>query len=317
MAWPRACQTTCAALFCWAAGRNTLGSAAFPGPTPGEHPINEQPSPVPGRRLSHVVFDFDGTLSWLRHGWPDIMLEIFRRHLPRQEGEDEAAVDGLLRRIVLGMNGDPTLLQMIRFAALARERGWRLDRTVDLTSLEMRGEIVEGTGSLVFDREARLAYASRSARTHAPAVEAACAELGYDPVLFDAHDEAGREIYHTNVLMSVGPSIAVLASSMIAPGAGLRRVFDALDQSDKQLLDISAAQVAEFAGNVLFLDGGAQGPLVALSRRAWASLTRAQRLLLEQHARPVLCGVETIEHVGGGGIRCMLAEIFLPRRLPD
>ncbi len=202
-------------------------------------------------------------------------------------------------------------------AALARERGWRLDRTVDLTSLEMRGEIVEGTGSLVFDREARLAYASRSARTHAPAVEAACAELGYDPVLFDAHDEAGREIYHTNVLMSVGPSIAVLASSMIAPGAGLRRVFDALDQSDKQLLDISAAQVAEFAGNVLFLDGGAQGPLVALSRRAWASLTRAQRLLLEQHARPVLCGVETIEHVGGGGIRCMLAEIFLPRRLPD
>ena len=136
-------------------------------------------------------------------------------------------------------------------------------------------------------------------------------------MLFDAHDEAGREIYHTNVLMSVGPSIAVLASSMIAPGAGLRRVFDALDQSDKQLLDISAAQVAEFAGNVLFLDGGAQGPLVALSRRAWASLTRAQRLLLEQHARPVLCGVETIEHVGGGGIRCMLAEIFLPRRLPD
>jgi hypothetical protein len=202
-------------------------------------------------------------------------------------------------------------------AALARARGWRLEGTVDLTALETRGQIVEGTGSLVLDRETRLAYASRSARTHDPAVEAACAELGYDPVLFDAHDEAGREVYHTNVLMSVGPSVAVLASSMIAPGAGLRRVFDALDQSDKQLLDISAAQVAEFAGNVLFLDGGAQGPLVAISRRAWASLTRAQRVLLEQHARPVPCGVETIEHVGGGGIRCMLAEIFLPRRLAD
>ena len=202
-------------------------------------------------------------------------------------------------------------------AALAAEHNWRIERTVDLTLLESRGLIVEGTGSLVLDREARLAYASRSARTHDAAVELACAELGYDAVLFDAHDAAGREIYHTNVLMSVGPSIAVLASGMIAPGAGLRRVFDALDQSDKQLLDISAAQVAEFAGNVLFLDGGAQGPVVALSRRAWASLTRAQRVLLEQHARPVPCAVEAIEHVGGGGIRCMLAEIFLPRRYAD
>jgi hypothetical protein len=199
-------------------------------------------------------------------------------------------------------------------ARLAAERGWRIEQTVDLTVLETKGEIVEGTGSLVFDREARLAYASRSARTHGAAVEAVCATLGYDPVLFDAHDAQGREIYHTNVLMSVGPSIAVLASGMIAPGAGLRRVFDALDQSGKVLLDISAEQVAEFAGNVLFLDGGAQGPLVALSRRAWASLTRAQRVLLEQHARPVPCAVEMIEHVGGGGIRCMLAEIFLPRR---
>ena len=85
--------------------------------------MNEQTNPISGRRLSHVVFDFDGTLSWLRHGWPDLMLEIFRRNLPRREGETDAAVDDLLRGIVLGMNGDPTLLQVIRFAALARERG--------------------------------------------------------------------------------------------------------------------------------------------------------------------------------------------------
>jgi hypothetical protein len=198
--------------------------------------------------------------------------------------------------------------------ALAARHGWKITQMLDLTALELRGQIVEGTGSLVLDREARLAYASRSARTHDEAVAAVCAALGYEPVLFDAHDSAGREIYHTNVLMAVGPSIAVLASCLVAPGAGLRRVFDALEHSDKQLLDLSAEQVGEFAGNLLFLDGGAQGPLVALSRRAWASLTRAQRVLLEQHARPVLCGVETIEHVGGGGIRCMHAEIFLPRR---
>ncbi len=198
-------------------------------------------------------------------------------------------------------------------AALAAKRRWRITATVDLTRLEGAGEFVEGTGSLVLDRGARLAYAALSPRTHAAAVETACRELGYEAVAFRAHDAAGREVYHTNVLMSVGPGLAVLASGMVAPGADLRRVFDALERSSKTLLDISPEQVGEFAGNVLFLDGGREGPLVALSRRAWASLTRPQRVLLEQHARPVLCAVETIEHVGGGGIRCMLAEIFLPR----
>jgi hypothetical protein len=198
-------------------------------------------------------------------------------------------------------------------AALAARHGWRISGTLDLAGLEAEGQFVEGTGSLVLDRGARLAYAALSPRTHAAAVAVACRELGYEPVVFHAHDAGGREVYHTNVLMSVGPSIAVLASGMILPGADLRHVFDALERSGKTLLDISAEQVGEFAGNVLFLDGGRDGPMVALSRRAWKSLTRPQRALLEQHARPVLCAVDTIEHVGGGGIRCMLAEIFLPR----
>jgi hypothetical protein len=196
-------------------------------------------------------------------------------------------------------------------AELAERHRWRITRVADLSYLEEQGLIVEGTGSLVLDREARVAYAALSPRTEQRAVEIACRELGYGSVPFHAHDSAGREIYHTNVLMSVGPTLAVLASTLVKPGADLRRVFDALEQTGKTLLDISEAQVAEFAGNVLFLESAA-GPRVAVSRRAWKSLTRAQRQLIEQHAEPVLCGVETIEHVGGGGIRCMLAEIFLP-----
>ncbi len=195
---------------------------------------------------------------------------------------------------------------------LAAQHHWQIAETIDLTSLEERGLSVEGTGSLVLDRDARIAYAALSPRTHAPAVEVVCRELGYEAVAFEAHDSQGREIYHTNVLMSVGPTLAVLASGLVKPGANLRRVFDALDKTGKALLDLSAEQVSEFAGNMLFLDAGAALPIVALSRRAWASLTRSQRQLLEQHAAPVLCAVETIEHVGGGGIRCMLAEIFLP-----
>ena len=150
--------------------------------------------------------------------------------------------------------------------------------------------------------------------SHAEGVAIACRELGLEAVCFEARDGAGQEIYHTNVLMAVGPTLAVLASGCVTPGAGLQRVFDALERSNKTLLDIQDAQLGEFAGNLLFLDAGAGGPVVALSRRAWQSLTRAQRQLLEQHARPVLGEIPTIEHVGGGGIRCMLAEIFLPPR---
>lgn len=200
----------------------------------------------------------------------------------------------------------PDLLRQV-----AAQHGFGLTSMVDLSGMESQGQFLEGTGSLVLDRPHRLAYACRSARTHDAAAEAFCETFGYRSVLFDAHDEAGRPIYHTNVIMSVGPSLAVLASGLIAPGAGLRRVFDALEASGKTLLDLSAEQVREFAGNVLFLEGAA-GPVVAISRRALLSLSRAQRLLLEQHARPVVCAVETVEHLGGGGIRCMLAELFLP-----
>ena len=200
--------------------------------------------------------------------------------------------------------------------ALAAREHWLISSTTDLSPLETRGCYVEGTGSLVLDRQAQLAYAALSPRTHAEGVAIACLELGYEAVCFEARDSAGREIYHTNVLMSVGPTLAVLASGCVAPGPGLRRVFDALERTNKTLLDIQDAQLGEFAGNVLFVDAGAAGPVVALSRRAWQSLTPAQRQLLEQHAHPVLCDVATIEHVGGGGIRCMLAEIFLPRRAP-
>ncbi|HXQ30776.1 MAG TPA: arginine deiminase-related protein [Steroidobacteraceae bacterium] len=201
-------------------------------------------------------------------------------------------------------------------ARLAERYGWRITRTTDLTALETRGLIVEGTGSLVLDRTARLAYAALSPRTHREAVDIACRELGYEPVAFHAHDTQGREVYHTNVLMSVGPSLAVLASSLVSPGTDLRRVFDALERTSKTLLEISAEQVAEFAGNLLFLDAGVAGPVVVVSQRAWRSLTRAQRQLLEKSARPVPCAVDTIEHVGGGSIRCMLAEIFLPGAAP-
>ena len=200
----------------------------------------------------------------------------------------------------------PRILEEI---ALARH--WRITRTIDLTGLERDGLYVEGTGSLVLDRDARVAYAAISPRTHAAAVQKACASLELVPLTFDASDPAGRPIYHTNVLMAVGETLAILAAEVIAR-EHLGRVREQLAATGKELLEISYQQVLEFAGNALFLKACDGTSLVAISARGWSSLDPLQRRILERHARPVMPDVATIEHVGGGGIRCMLAEIFLP-----
>jgi hypothetical protein len=193
------------------------------------------------------------------------------------------------------------------------QHGYGVTSIADLTALESEGRIVEGTGSLVLDREARIAYAARSPRTHPDAVTRFSTAMGYQACLFTALDGSGREIYHTNVLMSVGPTLAIVALDLLPDQAERQRVHASLTASGRTLLEVSATQIEAFAGNALFLQG-ARGPAVALSRRAFESLDPAQRTLLERHAAPIVCAVDLIEDVGGGGIRCMLAEIFLPRR---
>jgi hypothetical protein len=196
--------------------------------------------------------------------------------------------------------------------ALALRHGRSITRTTDLSTLEAIESFVEGTGSLVLDRVHRIAYAARSGRTTAAGVAAACAALGYEPLLFSAADAQGRAIYHTNVLMSVGPRLALLGEALIPALLERARVAEALERSGHERVLLSPEQIAAFAGNALFLESASGEPLLAISSRAWQSLARAQRARLERQATPVLCDVATIEQCGGGGIRCMLAEIFLP-----
>jgi hypothetical protein len=185
-------------------------------------------------------------------------------------------------------------------------------RTVDLTALEAESLYVEGTGSLVIDHDAKLAYAALSSRTDQVAVEQVCMLLDLQPILFHAYDEKRQAIYHTNVLMALGETLAIVASDLIA-AQDRSRVLEALAGSGKVLLEISPSQVAQFAGNGLFLRSTQGDPLLALSARAWRSFSKPQQALIQAHATPVLPDVLTIERVGGGGIRCMLAEVFLPR----
>jgi hypothetical protein len=198
-------------------------------------------------------------------------------------------------------------------ATLADSCGYRIDRVVDLTSLEARHEYLEGTGSLVLDRAHRVAYACRSPRTHDNALAEFARVLRYEIVPFGAVDTAGRPIYHTNVLMSLGTSFAALCTSAIADRAERRTVLERLETSGREVIDLKVEELASFAGNLLELRGK-DGPVIALSAAALRSLAAPTRRTLEGYGRLVTADIATIERLGGGSVRCMLAEVALPSR---
>jgi hypothetical protein len=196
---------------------------------------------------------------------------------------------------------------------LSRQRGFRITRTIDLTHYETRGEFLEGTGSLVLDRAHRIAYACLSPRTNLEVLGDFAQQLDYEIVSFEAVD-AGAAIYHTNVLLCVGERFAVLCAEVIPDEQRRAAVLSILEQTGHETILISAAQMHAFAGNALELESRAGGKVIALSQSAWESLDAPQRATLERQGRIVAGAIPTIERCGGGSVRCMIAEIHLPRR---
>jgi hypothetical protein len=233
------------------------------------------------------------------------------------------APDELFPNNWLSLHGDGTAV-LYPMAAPSRRRerrddvlpalaalGYRISRIVDLTPHEERGAYLEGTGSLVFDHTTRTAYACRSPRTHDNVLEELGRTLGYEMMPFAAHDTAGRAVYHTNVMLSVGTRFAVVCVAAIGDERERRRVRTRLAESGREIVELTLQQLHAFAGNLLELDG-ARGPVIALSTTALASLDPEQRRALEAAGELVAADVGTIENHGGGSVRCMLAEVALP-----
>jgi hypothetical protein len=196
---------------------------------------------------------------------------------------------------------------------VVRDGGFRVSRTVDLTHRESEDKYLEGTGSVVLDRVHRVAYACSSPRTDLDVLGEFAQQLDYELMTFDAVDAGGAAIYHTNVLMAIGTGFAVVCSESIVNDAHRTAVLSMLGATGHAIVEITPAQMAQFAGNVLEL-AAPKGRLIALSTTALGCLDPAQRRALESRATLIPAEIPTIERVGGGGVRCMLAEIHLPKR---
>jgi len=195
---------------------------------------------------------------------------------------------------------------------LERKGAYRVERLLDLTHHELHGRFLEGTGSVVFDHVSRIAYACRSPRSDATVLDELCGELGYEPVMFDATDASGAPVYHTNVMLSVGRGYALVCAEAV-PAEQRDALRERLAAGDRRVLEIDRTAMANFAGNVLELRGAGGLRVLAASQRAVRSLPPAVGAALASCVdRIVAVPVPTIENLGGGSVRCMLAEVFLP-----
>ena len=184
---------------------------------------------------------------------------------------------------------------------------------LDLTYYEKRNLFLEGTGSLILDRNEHLAYACQSPRTCEEVLEEWSSKMGYDYFLFHAEDMNGNPIYHTNVMMSVGEQLAVVCLDAITDIEERMSLIELLEESDKEIVEISLEQMNEFAGNMLQLHTVKEGELkyiMVMSARAKDSLDQDQIEAIEKYCKIVAPDLEFIERNGGGSARCMLAEIF-------
>jgi hypothetical protein len=197
--------------------------------------------------------------------------------------------------------------------ALRTQRGYKLREVRDLSHAELDGRYLEGTGSLVLDRVNRIAYAGLSPRTDRRMLEEWAGSAGYEALAFHARDTKGRPIYHTNVMLCIGAKFAVACLDSLADAAQRERVQQRLAGTGHEVIAISPYQMESFAGNMLELTGRGGRSVLAMSARAERALNPGQRAALEKHARIVAVPIDTIEDCSGGSVRCMLAEIHLPK----
>ena len=196
-------------------------------------------------------------------------------------------------------------------------QGFTITNIVDYSSAESENKFLEGTGSMILDRENRIAYCSISNRSNEDLFIEFCEDFEFTPVIFNSFQSVGDKrlpIYHTNVMMCVATDYVIICLDSIDDKKQRKNVSNFIIESGKKLIEISEKQVESFAGNMMELINGNGESILVMSKSAEDSLDQIQRNTITNHSRIISCDINTIEVCGGGSTRCMMAEIFLPKK---
>jgi hypothetical protein len=195
---------------------------------------------------------------------------------------------------------------------LRDDHGFSIKQIIDISENELRGRFLEGTGSIVFDHVHKVAYANQSTRTNPDLFNEFCTRIGYAPVLFVANDADGNMIYHTNVIMAIGEKFAVICLAAIDE-MHRGEVIKRLEDTGHEIIELSFDQITHFAGNMIELSSEDGNRLIVMSEEAFHSLSEDQLHILEKYGKIIYSPIPTIEKLGGGSVRCMIAAIHSPK----
>lgn len=191
---------------------------------------------------------------------------------------------------------------------------YKVDRRYTFDYYEEENKFLEGTGSMLFDRANNIVYACLSERTDAMVLEKYAVLMGSQKVAFRSVDRNGQDIYHTNVMMALGEDFVVVCLESIQNPAEREELVATLERTGKEIVDINYDQVEAYAGNMLQVKSEDGTRYLCMSQQAYDSLTAEQVATLEKYTQLLPIDIETIETIGGGSVRCMMAEVFLPKK---
>jgi hypothetical protein len=202
---------------------------------------------------------------------------------------------------------DESIVQLI-------ENQFVISKKIHLEHYESIQQYLEGTGSMILDRENEIAYACLSERTNIKLLDEFCDIMGYKRVAFHAVDSKGKDIYHTNVMMALGETFVVICLDTVTDEEERMNLIKHFDSTNKEIIEISFKQMMKFAGNMLQVRNDQGETFLVMSEQAYYSLDPAQVNHIQRHTQIVFSDIRTIEYYGGGSARCMMAEIFLDKK---
>ena len=256
----------------------------------------------------------------------DAMVEKLRDHQIKvnvvQDTKDPSTPDSIFPNNWVSTHEGGTLCLYPMFAQNRRaerkstvidflESNYKIENTLDLTDLEKEGIFLEGTGSMVLDHQNKLAYGCLSERLDKNAFNEWCDKMQFKAIAFKAVDDKAQPIYHTNVMMCMGDQFVVICLESIPNEQEKQIVLESFKKSNKEVIEISQDQLNHFAGNMLQVFDTNEKPHLIMSEQAHTSLDPAQLKSLEKYNPLLPISIPTIEALGGGSTRCMMAEIYL------